>query len=756
LRAADTWKEKCFIADGSLVTSGPLWTLENFQTLKSLFVDNPNEGEGGFHDKLQQQIAPGGAKISQLAAEVMWLLYLFVSDAQIHPATKRDRIGRFFETADVALPKSDLFSDETLEGIARPGPALIAGMWLETRFIIMLMLEWKGLSQVERMNLCAVENVQHLCEWVTNIEGGSIRAFRHMILYFCFPDYFERICSKAHKQRIYAAFQKALPSGSDPYASRKTPCALDGALHAIRQALVEERGTSELDFYTAPLRELWFGSGEPAPAHEEKQASLVPIASEQPRPRRFWIEKTIVAGRPDRESGPHRLGLALWSPQKAKDGRNIYANMEEVSTGDVIYHFTDNEAVTGVSVVAGSLDRAFVGIRGTDWGDRPAYRIALESFQRLEPILHRKSLFEDPEFHRRLSKIASGERGRGLFYNVDLELNQGAYLTEAPAELVEVLNAAYQKVAAKPLPFAEIVVTRPAARTPYTIHDALEDLFLDETEVRRIIETWRRKKNIILQGPPGVGKSFAATRLAFALIGYSMPEAVGFVQFHQSYSYEDFVQGYRPEKEGFALKNGRFFEFCDAARQDPMLAHVFIIDEINRGNVSKIFGELMLLIEADKRKQEWQMPLAYAKASQKFFVPENVFILGLMNTADRSLAVVDYALRRRFAFFNLPPRLLSPKFAQALSDSGISKNLIVEIQNRVSRLNDQISGDTNNLGPGFAIGHSYFCGVLEEGADERDWYREIVESEILPLISEYWFDNERRVDEARELLLQGI
>lgn len=294
---------------------------------------------------------------------------------------------------------------------------------------------------------------------------------------------------------------------------------------------------------------------------------------------------------------------------------------------------------------------------------------------------------------------------------------------------------------------AEKQMLEPAAVIPppdpeqfYSPESALNGLFVPQDQFQAMINALHLKKNVILQGPPGVGKTFIAKRLAYALLKAKDPSRVEMVQFHASYSYEDFIQGWRPSANGsFQLRNGVFYEFCNRARSDTR-DYVFIIDEINRGNLGKIFGELMMLMETDKRGSEYAIPLPYSEAGERFSVPGNVHLLGLMNTADRSLAMVDYALRRRFRFFDLRPQFEHPAFVEQLRARGASDQLIQVIVRKMADLNAKIESDHKNLGRGFAIGHSFFCISAEGIVADEGWYRSVVEHEIAPLIEEYWFD----------------
>ncbi len=279
-------------------------------------------------------------------------------------------------------------------------------------------------------------------------------------------------------------------------------------------------------------------------------------------------------------------------------------------------------------------------------------------------------------------------------------------------------------------------------------------LFLTADAWHHVRHTLHRKKNLILTGPPGVGKSFVAARVVRDLAGDD-PGRSAWVQFHPSYSYEDFVQGLRPDEAGgFRLRDGPFHTFARRAADDPDRAYLFVIDEINRANLSKVFGELFSLLEADRRGPTFAMPLTYARSlADTFYVPANLHVLGLMNTADRSLALVDYALRRRFAFIALRPAFDTPAFREQLEQAGASAKLVRHIVTALTRLNESIRGQTTTLGPGFEVGHSFFCPPDGTTADEA-WFRDVIESEVAPLLREYWFDDPDRAEaEVRNLRL---
>ena len=288
-------------------------------------------------------------------------------------------------------------------------------------------------------------------------------------------------------------------------------------------------------------------------------------------------------------------------------------------------------------------------------------------------------------------------------------------------------------------------VAQEASIDAYTKSDFLDEVYMTEKRYENLVAVLRNKKNIILQGAPGVGKTFAARRLAWSMMGEKDDSRIEFVQFHQNYSYEDFMMGYKPVEDGFELKYGIFYRFCQRAANQPDKEFFFIIDEINRGNMSKIFGELLMLIEKDYRGTK--ATLAYNGLS--FSVPKNLYIIGMMNTADRSLAMIDYALRRRFSFFEVEPGFDSEGFIHY--QNGLNNETLNELINKVKDLNREISLD-KSLGKGFCIGHSYFCG---RDVCTEEWLHSIVDYDILPMLSEYWFDDANKL-QRWENILQGV
>lgn len=277
----------------------------------------------------------------------------------------------------------------------------------------------------------------------------------------------------------------------------------------------------------------------------------------------------------------------------------------------------------------------------------------------------------------------------------------------------------------------------------YDEESFLNDVFMDKSQYARLKSLLLTKKNVILQGAPGVGKTFAAKRLAYSILGEVDKSHVEFVQFHQSYTYEDFIMGFRPNEEGgFYLKRGIFYNFCKKAKADPDSKYFFIIDEINRGNLSKIFGELLMLIENDYRGES--IKLAYS--DELFDVPRNLYIIGMMNTADRSLAMIDYALRRRFSFFDMIPAFQTEGFKayQKKLDNKQFDNII----DGIVKLNEVISKD-DSLGQGFCIGHSYFCNQKEVNIE---WLQNVIDYDILPMLKEYWFDDIKQYEQQSNIL----
>lgn len=706
------------LGDGRSVIdpSTVIWTAEAAEDLRSRVEDNPIEGTSKDQwAKLEIQLKGAKRETVLLAAEMVFLReHPLLS---VRPETRRSHIELV-----LALIGSPTIPDAMEHWLSRQsntagfegGQGYYGGMWLHLIWMATFVIYWHSLSEHDR---AAARQDPWTLQEAMLASGKDRSDIRNALQFLAWPEVFEPISSASMKKKIRNGFiDKDHASGDDPSS-------VDRDLATIRRDLVAELD-EPFHFWSQGVEERW----KPAPVATDPTEMDIP----EPRPRHYWMyspgrqaskwdefstEGIFAIGwddlgdlseYPDREAIRQALVAKDPSTSQRNDSLAVWEFQNEVCEGDIVYAKRGRKEIVGRGRVTSTAryepDRStYRHVRSVEWTqigswEHPGHA----AMKTLTDVTYDRALIEQ------LEAIVVGDE--------DLAVED--FLTED-------------------LP-------------TYDADKFLDEVYLSEDRYQRLRSLLQRKKNVILAGPPGVGKTFTAKRLAYSIMGKKDPSRVEMIQFHQSYSYEDFMMGFRPTEDGgFALTEGPFYRFCEKARQDgPSRPYFFIIDEINRGNISKIFGELLMLIEADKREE--QMRLLYK--NEKFSVPPNVHLNGMMNTADRSLSVLDYALRRRFGFFEMPPGFDSRGFLgwQEKVDNPSFDNLVAAIV----EVNEEIAKDSA-LGKGFVIGHSFLSSPRDTVSVE-DWLCSVVNDELIPLLEEYWFDENDTAERCANKLRDAI
>jgi 5-methylcytosine-specific restriction protein B len=712
---ANQWRERCLERDGSLLwpdLEEPTWTVENLERLLEAFIGHPDEGSESFILKWKKQLESEPIAVHRIAADVMVVYSLFPHAAVFSPTAKTELVTGVAAWKAGVSPYIHAVQEAFSCGIGKPGTGYFTYRPWQVAYYLELALE------VKRQQTALADPAE--TKKVVNLAGSSLKAAtlaKDIVTHLLHPSEFEAIASQPYKEDIVRNINRELVEGIE------LPGETDEALAIIREQVGKNLGRTDFQFWDDDVWPLWHPNGPPS--------------------SRVWIEK---AASWHSQSDPDvRSGQVLMYPTTDAAGHAIWASLTELKPGDVVLHLFDKERFIQRSVVETPAVEIEGGLHGYPG---PHYLVELGYSETIEPPLSWTSVKES--VGDLLLEVAKASKVPLFFLpHEDLKLRSPEGVTPAPPALVEVLNKASRARSGTDI------------LPPNWPHGGLARLaaltHLLEKDLEILESLLSSKRQIILEGPPGSGKTYLARLFGRYLAGLPLegpPDPqVEIVQFHQSYGYEDFVAGIRPRTtpEGtirYDVQPGIFIEMCKRAEANPDKTFVLIIDEINRGNLSRIFGELLYALEYREEPVRLQYPdLMGDESADHLTIPKNLYLIGTMNSTDRSLAMIDYALRRRFYFWKLMPVVdgEAPVLEGWLRSKGIEGDGAERLLGAFVAINTRIA---DLLSPDYQIGHSYF--MVEDPTSEASLDR-VWRHAILPLLEEYLHSRRDRAAIVEEL-----